>query len=142
MNWLLVFIGGGLGSVFRYAIRVLAARIATRFDPAAAHWLWATLAVNVVGCFLGGVLLRIASEPRGESGGALADNARLFLLTGMLGGFTTFSALGVETLELFHAGRVRDAALNVIANIALSMLACGIGYWSMSMLAGRASGVQ
>lgn len=141
MNWLLVFIGGGLGSLLRYAVRVLAARVAGAGSAETSHWLWATLAVNVVGCFLGGALLRSIATTR-VGAIELSDHARLFLLTGILGGFTTFSAFGVETLELLHAGRARDAALNIAGNVVLALLACGLGYWSMSMLSGRSPGVQ
>lgn len=113
MPWILVMLGGALGSGARFGVRLAL--------PAAA-FPWATLAVNALGCFAAGLVLR-ALEQR-----AMGEPARLFLLTGVLGGFTTFSAFGAETLELALAGKYRLAAMNAVANLALSLLAVVGGY--------------
>ena len=97
--------GGAIGSVLRYGVSLLLA------SP------WGTLAVNVVGCFAIGV----ASE--------LVGPTRLLLVTGILGGFTTFSAFGNETFAFLRAGDTRGAALNVVANVLLGLLAVALGRW-------------
>jgi fluoride exporter len=117
MNWIVVMVGGGLGSAARYGLRLLL--------PAgpAASLPWATACANVVGCVLGGVVLRLVLERE------MGEPWRLFLLTGVLGGFTTFSAFGVETVELAAAGKMRLAVMNVVVNVGLSLLGCVVGYW-------------
>jgi|SRR3954466_1536634 CrcB protein len=86
MNWLLVGVGGALGSMARYG--------AYRMWPAGS-WPVATLTVNVLGSFAIGLLYMYVAA-RGSS----ADNARLFWMTGVLGGFTTYSAFALETALL------------------------------------------
>ena len=102
---MIVATGGAIGSVLRYSVSLLLA------SP------WGTLAVNVVGCLLIGV----ASE--------LVGPARLLLVTGLLGGFTTFSAFGNETFAFLRAGDTQGAALNVVANVLVGLLAVGLGQW-------------
>jgi fluoride exporter len=119
MNVLLVGAGGFLGAIARHLVSgVVQARAAGIFP-------WGTLAVNVVGCFAMGVLAELA-----ESRGALTAEQRAFAIVGVLGGFTTFSAFGGETLNL---ARDSEAAL-AAANIGLH-LALGIG----AVWAGRAA---
>jgi|SRR6185295_2329221 len=86
MNWLLVGVGGALGSMARYG--------AYRMWPAGG-WPVATLTVNVLGSFAIGLIYMYVAA-RGSS----ADNARLFWMTGVLGGFTTYSAFALETALL------------------------------------------
>ncbi len=90
---------------------------------AAARFPWHTLAVNLVGSFVMGLL--IAS--------ALRDTARLFLLTGMLGAFTTFSTFSIETLALVQDGRLWAAAayvaLSVVGGLLLAALGYTVGRW-------------
>ena len=115
MNPLLVFAGGGLGAVLRYGVG--------RF---AIHSGWApplaTLAVNVAGCLIMGLLAG------GFARGAGAEPWRLFLLTGMLGGFTTFSAFGLDTLSLWQRGAMGSAAAYVAASLILSLGAVALGF--------------
>ncbi len=82
-----------------------------------------TLAVNVVGCLIIGILASLGQHGAGWSAGA-----RLFLFTGILGGFTTFSAFSYETFELARTGNAGLAALNVFAQLALGLLAVWLGY--------------
>ncbi|MDW8296605.1 MAG: fluoride efflux transporter CrcB, partial [Raineya sp.] len=85
-NFLWVFVGGGLGCVSRYGINILASAIfSTRFPLG-------TLIVNVIGSFLIGIFFALHKET--------AEKYRLLLVTGFLGGFTTFSAFSYETLAL------------------------------------------
>jgi CrcB protein len=69
------------------------------------------------------VVLRLVLERE------MGEPWRLFVLTGVLGGFTTFSAFGVETVELAAAGKLRLAAMNVAVNVVLSLVGCAAGYW-------------
>ena len=106
---LLVALGGAVGSVARYGARVALARAWPALPLG-------TLTVNVLGCFCFGLLA-----------GATDDRTlRLALGTGVLGGFTTFSAFGGETLGLLDASP-RLAALNVVGNVGLGLLSAGLG---------------
>ena len=117
-NLLLVGGGGFLGSVARYLLGglVLHATGAPRFP-------FATLVVNVTGCLTIGVLAGAA-----ERSGMLSPSARLFLLTGFLGGYTTFSAFAYETFFLAREQDWIGAAVNVVAQVGLGLLAVWAGY--------------
>lgn len=106
-----VGLGGFLGSVLRYWISgaVYAFTPAPRFP-------WGTLAVNVLGCFAIGWIGGLA-----ESRGVLSAPGRLFLLVGVLGGFTTFSTFGYETLALLREQAMGRAALNAVLQMGLGL---------------------
>lgn len=112
---LLVALGGAIGSVARYKLSgyVLQHTIDWKF-PAG------TFAVNVIGCLVAGLLAGLA-----EKHAVFPADLRLFLFTGLLGGFTTFSAFGLETMFLLKRGDVLIAA----ANIALSVIAGLLALW-------------
>ena len=115
-TYLWVGLGGFLGSVARYAVAVWLGNTPTDRFP------WATFAVNCLGCLLIGVMagwLARASVP---------ESARLFLVTGILGGFTTFSAFSLDAVLLWERGAGGAAAAYVIASVALSIagLAAGV----------------
>ena len=117
MNPLLIFLGAGLGGVFRYWVANAVYWIAGRQFP------YGTLVVNVTGCLLMGFLFALLSE-RFDG---LAPQFRAFLLIGLLGGYTTFSSFSIETLNLCENGAWLSAGLNVVLSMALSMLAVWIG---------------
>jgi CrcB protein len=122
-NFFLVGIGGFLGAVTRYYLggMVLRATGASRFP-------WGTLAVNVLGCFVMGLLAGVA-----ERWHLLSPSARLLLFTGVLGGFTTFSAFAFET---YFLGR-EHAWVTAAANIVLQVVA-GVGMlWLGHLVASR-----
>lgn len=122
MNQLLwVGLGGLVGSVSRY----LVSGAMHRLMPFATFPV-GTLAVNVVGCFLIG-FLAVWFEGRH----ALEPNLRLFLFVGILGGFTTYSTFGYETMALAGTASFFRAALNVIAHLGFGL--CGV--WLGSTLA-------
>ncbi len=113
---LIVGLGGFLGASARYLAGVfLHRRLGDAFP-------YGTLAVNVIGCFAIGVVLHF-SDDRATVG----RDARLFLATGVLGGFTTFSAFGAETLSLLREGGFGPAALNIAANLLLGLAAVWLG---------------
>jgi CrcB protein len=107
----LVFVGGGFGSVLRYGLSLGVLRLGWTGFPVA------TLAVNIMGGFLMGLL---AGWFAFRGGGPQAW--RLFLTTGLMGGFTTFSTFSLETVLLFEEGRVGVAAAYVGLSVALSVL--------------------
>jgi fluoride exporter len=96
MNTLvLVFLGGGIGSVLRYVIGAQSSQFFDAVWPNA-QWPWGTFTVNVIGCFIMGLCFRLLPLP--DVGPA---NARLLLMTGVLGGFTTFSAFALDSAQLW-----------------------------------------
>lgn len=112
-NFLSVAAGGAIGASARYAVNLTALRLFGAGFPVA------TLGVNVLGSFLMG-LLAVALA---ERGGALSP----FLLTGVLGGFTTFSAFSLDTLALWERGQAGLAVTYVILSVAASLLAVFAG---------------
>ena len=114
---LLVALGGAVGSVARYKLSglVLHYTLDWRF-PAG------TFVVNVAGCLVAGILAGLA-----EKHDLLSADARLLLFTGVLGGFTTFSAFGLETMHLLKRGDLAIAAANVVLSVVAGLVALWIG---------------
>jgi fluoride exporter len=110
MNSLLVFLGGGFGSLVRYGISLTINNLDIKFPLA-------TLASNVVACFLIGAIS--ASLTKGN----LTDAQRLLLATGFCGGFSTFSTFSNETLQLAQNGQLFTAFGNIILNLVLCLTA-------------------
>ena len=107
-----------MGSVLRFGVSGLVQRI----DPAGA-FPYGTLAVNTIGCLAIGLLGGLA-----ESRQVLGPELRLFLFLGLLGGFTTVSSFGFETLALARDGEHLKAGVNVAATIVLSLTAVWLGH--------------
>jgi CrcB protein len=122
-NILLVGAGGFIGSVLRYLVGGAVQVSMKRLD-----FPYGTLAVNLIGCFVIGLLAHY-----GESRGAFSTEARAFIFIGILGGFTTFSSFGNETIDLMREGFMMNALANVGANVILGLLAVLLGrtisYW-------------
>ncbi|NNU79806.1 fluoride efflux transporter CrcB [Halovulum dunhuangense] len=108
-----VALGGALGASLRYLAVSQAARLMGPGFP------WGTLAVNLAGCLLMGLIV-----------GAIGARSALspFLLTGLLGGFTTFSAFSLDVLGLMERGEMGLAAIYVAGSVAGSILFCFAGY--------------
>jgi fluoride exporter len=119
---LLVALGGALGSVARYQLSGLVMQ-------QAAGWRFplGTFAVNVLGCLAAGVLAGLA-----EKHAVFSNDARMFLFAGLLGGFTTFSAFGLETMHLLKRGDVAVAAANVVLSVTAGLLALWLGFAAVS----------
>jgi CrcB protein len=114
---LLVALGGAVGSVARYKLSglVLQHTLDWRF-PAG------TFVVNVVGCLAAGLLAGLAEKHE-----LLSAEARLLLFTGVLGGFTTFSAFGLETMHLLKRGDLAIAGANVALSVVAGLAALWLG---------------
>lgn len=121
MLYLLVGLGGALGSMARFGLSELFA------GPLGETFPWSTLFVNVTGSFLIGFVGTIASE----SGRPLNLETRKILLSGVLGGYTTFSAFSLQTMQLAHAGEWLRAG----GNVASSVVACLVAVWLGHLLA-------
>ena len=115
---LLVGSGGFVGSALRYAVSGWVQRL----DPAGS-FPYGTLAVNALGCLVIGLLGGLA-----DARSALGPEARLLVMIGLLGGFTTFSTFGYETLGLLRAGSFLAAGTNVAASLVLCLVAVWLGH--------------
>jgi CrcB protein len=122
MTWtflLAIALGGAIGATARFAaVHGISALAGT-------DWPWGTLVVNVIGGFAIGVLVESLAARFAES-----PELRGFLITGILGGFTTFSAFSLETIALLQRGALGPAMAYVAASVALSLSATLAGIWS------------
>jgi CrcB protein len=116
-NALWVGIGGFLGSILRFGLSGL---VESWWKPA--HFPTGTLIVNLLGCLAIGFLGRLLA-PHGD----MPADARAFLIVGLLGGFTTFSAFGAETLNLFTDGRKLLAVANIGGHVLFGLSAVWLG---------------
>jgi CrcB protein len=110
--YLLVFLGAGFGGAFRLGGNVAAARLIGTGFP------WGTLTVNVVGGFAMGV---IAEWLALKGGAGWTQHLRLFATTGILGGFTTFSAFSLDAVLIWERGQLGLALVYVLLSVALSI---------------------
>lgn len=114
---IMVGVGGGIGAIARYLLSVW-------ISQATPHWKFplGTLAVNLLGCLVAGLVMGFAQRR-----GFLAEELRLLLVVGLLGGFTTFSAFGLETVGFLRQGEMGVAALYVGLSVLLGLLMLGAG---------------
>ena len=111
MNYLLVFIGGGLGSTLRYIVNVVCARYLGTAFP------YHTFIINITGSIVMGLIAGYLAF-KGEA----ALPWRLFLMTGILGGYTTFSAFSLDTAVLYERGAIGLALFYVLGSVVFSIL--------------------
>jgi fluoride exporter len=116
---ILVFLGGGLGALGRWGFGLVATRLW------GSVWPWGTLGVNVIGGFAMGLIMGHLMKAGAMT--ATNDNWRLFLATGVLGGFTTFSAFSLETAKMIEAGHWQSAGAYSLASVVLSVAAVFAG---------------
>ena len=110
MSYVIVFLGGGIGAALRHGINILAARILGTGFP---H---GTLIINVTGSLIMGLVAAWFAFK-----GDASHHWRLFLTTGILGGYTTFSAFSLDAALLYERGEIGSAALYVLGSVVLSI---------------------
>lgn len=118
MTWLLIAIGSACGGVARHAVGLF---VAQRWGSA---FPWGTLSVNVVGSFAIGICGAFVATQRSPD----PNLVRELVMIGFLGGFTTFSAFSLQTLQLFRDGKPGLAVLNVAGSIVCCLVAVWVGY--------------
>jgi len=116
MNYLIVFIGAGIGGAIRHGVNAGTMRVLGPDFP------WWTLIINVIGSLVMGLVAGYFAL-KGEASQAW----RLFLTTGILGGFTTFSAFSLDTAMLYERGEIGQLAFYVLGSVVLSIAAVFIG---------------
>ncbi|WP_322493958.1 fluoride efflux transporter CrcB [Chloroflexus sp.] len=121
-NVLAIALGAAIGANLRYGIGLWAAQ---RFGTS---WPYGTFIINLLGCLLIGVLLTLAANRL-----TLSEPVRLMLVTGLLGGFTTFSTFGYESFTLLNAGNWLAAAGyvggSVVGGLIAVVIGVGLGRW-------------
>lgn len=110
MNYVLVFIGGGLGASLRHAINVGCARVCGVNFP------YGTFVINISGSLVMGIIAGYLAL-KGEA----SQPWRLFIMTGILGGYTTFSAFSLDAVTLYQRGEIGLALFYVLGSVALSI---------------------
>ena len=121
-SFLLVFLGGGLGSGLRYLVAIVMNQY-SKVLP------FGTFAVNMIGCLLIGLVLGYAQKEN-----TLTSNQTLLLATGFCGGFTTFSAFASENLELIRNGELFNFSIYAIGSVFLGIVLILIGYLLVNKL--------
>lgn len=119
----LVMCGGSLGAASRYGISLLSVRVLGTGFP------WGTLIVNLLGCFLIGVLFTLAARAR-----LLTPDMRLLLITGYMGALTTFSTFALETVSAGRGGMLLQSLANVLANNVGGIACTFFGIWVASLI--------
>ena len=117
-NFLIVAIGGAIGACSRYGLSGFVFHRTAQF-----RFPLSTFVVNVLGCLLAGIIMGLAEKHK-----IAYPQLRLFLITGILGGFTTFSAFGIETAALMKRGDMLTAAEYVVLTVLVGFLAMWIAY--------------
>ncbi|RZJ22201.1 MAG: fluoride efflux transporter CrcB [Acinetobacter sp.] len=117
MNWLLVALGGAVGASLRYGAGVLLFKPSSGFP-------WTTWWVNLCGCLLAGIFFAYSQKFP-----VLQNEARLFLMVGILGGFTTFSSFGLETFQLLKHGQIVLALGYVISSVIAGVMVLALGFY-------------
>ena len=120
--YLIVFAGAGLGGMARHAVNMAGARLGYAFP-------WATISVNVAGSILMGVLAGWFALKTGAP-----QHVKLFLTTGVLGGFTTFSAFSLDAALLWERGAFGPFALYVLGSVVLSVAGLFAGMAAVRLL--------
>ena len=117
MEWLAVGFGGALGASARYGTGLIVNRLLGAGFP------WGTMGINIIGSLAMGLLMAWLMKRAGS------DVLRLFLATGFLGGFTTFSAFSLDFANLIERGAFTGAGIYLFGSVVLSILSLFIGLW-------------
>ncbi|MFH7807548.1 fluoride efflux transporter CrcB [Acinetobacter sp. BSP-153] len=122
MNWILVALGGGIGACLRYGAGLLLFKPNMSFP-------WPTWWINIIGCFTAGLFFALSQKYP-----VLQQEARLFLMVGILGGFTTFSSFGLETFQLLRQGQMLLALSYALSSLVVGVIVLGIGFYLLDSL--------
>ncbi len=117
-NLILVMIGGGIGAGLRHLVNGASLRLLGPNFP------WGTMAINIVGSLVMGLVVGLLARRAGDT-----SAVRLFIATGILGGFTTFSAFSLDFATLWERGATGQAAGYVLASVIGSLVAAFVGLW-------------
>lgn len=117
MVWLVIGAGGAIGAMARHLVN-------TMLQPRAAVFPFGIAVVNVLGCLAGGLLAGLLASGRLQ----VSEMPRLFLVVGLLGGFTTFSAFGLDTVTLLRGGHSALALANIAGQPVLGVAAVWLGF--------------
>jgi CrcB protein len=118
MNALLIFLGGGLGSLARYGTGKFFAAFTTFGFP------FGTLAANIISSLLLGIFLGLASGKPEQ-----LNSMKFFIAIGFCGGFSTFSTFSAETFELIKNGMIGYAAINILISVVVCIISIAAGIW-------------
>ncbi|HEX7637251.1 MAG TPA: fluoride efflux transporter CrcB [Burkholderiaceae bacterium] len=124
MQFLLVFLGGGLGAALRHLVNQLSLRLAGSGFP------WGTMFINITGSILMGVIAGLFAFKL-----SLPQSLRLFIATGILGGYTTFSTFSLESVLLLERGQPGQAALYVLGSVGMGLAGLFAGMAVVRVLA-------
>ncbi len=125
-QFLIIGVGGALGSMFRFGVASLIDAYVKKGGP---PYYLGTMLVNITGCFLIGFIFTISAT---EGRFYLTPLQRQFIMIGILGGYTTFSSFTLQSLLLAQDGQWGQAALNVLGSVVL----CLVGVWLGAIVAG------
>lgn len=125
MSYVWIAAGAAIGGVLRYSVSGMAARAAGEWFP------WGTLLVNVSGCLFIGFFAALAG-PEGRL--IVPAHIRLFVMTGLCGGYTTFSTFSYETLRLVQDGEWSYAGWNILSTMVLCLAGVWAGYHAAMLL--------
>lgn len=117
MNWLLVACGGAIGASLRYGAGFLISKPGSAFP-------WTTWSVNLIGCFLAGIFFAFTLRYP-----ILQNETRLFLMVGILGGFTTFSSFGLETFQLLRQEQITTALIYAVSSMVVGVMILALGFY-------------
>jgi len=123
MAYLIVFFGAGIGGAMRHGVNVWSGRLMGTNFP------YGTITVNIVGSLVMGLLASYFAFRGPES-----QHWRLFLATGILGGFTTFSSFSLDIGLLYERGELLTTAFYIVASVVISVAALFGGLWTMRTL--------
>lgn len=123
MSYLIVFVGSGIGGMLRHGVNVASGHFFGHGFPVG------TLVVNIIGSLLMGLLVGLFAFKSYDG-----DGLRLFLATGILGGFTTFSTFSLDAVSLYRRGEIALAVAYAIGSVAVSVGALALGLYLVRRL--------